>query len=181
MDRQDRPLPLRNSEQGEPAELSEVLDITMFQQRLAHIRERNQHILEEAPQEWARKVADIQASIRSQRTQLEDALLDQMMSEEQAMLTRFADVERNLRNMIRLYRQLVDERNDMVTGLSTLHRWIREMEQKQGRHAHRDHGVDLTQKSFVEFLSKQAWLFDNSASWDLEQNPRRRRTSAGGD
>ena len=97
------------------------------------------------------------------------------------MLARLDDIERNLRNMIRLYRQLMDERNSMVSGLSNLHRWIREMEQKQRRHPHKDHNVDLGQKSFVEYLSKQAWLFDNSSGWDLEEAPRRRRNSAARD
>jgi len=162
----------------EAGELSEVLDITSFQQRLSHIRERNREILQRAPEQWARRVHDIQDAIRAQRKELEDTLLEQMLEEESNMLLRLEDMERNLRNMIRLYRQLMEERNSMVMGLTNLHRWIREMEQKQNRHPHKDHSVDLSQKSFVEYLSKQAWLFDNSSSWDLEEAPRRRRSHA---
>jgi uncharacterized membrane protein YccC len=167
---------------GERSDVGEVLDISSFQQKLARIRAHNSQILEHTPAEWARRVSNIQEEIRAQRAQLEEALLDQMLAEEKAMLDRLEDIERNLRNMIRLYRQLMDERNAMCTGVTSLHRWIREMEQKESRKSHPDHGVELAQKSFVEYLSKQAWLFDNhkgeGQGWDLEETPRRRRSSA---
>jgi hypothetical protein len=163
----------------EPAEVSEVIDITEFQKRFSQIRQRNHESLEATPREWARKVSEIKEHIQSQRAALEEALLEQMLSEEDAMIQRLEDLDRNLRNMIRLYRQLVDERNAMVSGLSDLHRWIREVETKQKRKAHADHGIDLAQKSFIEYMSKQAWVFDNSSSWAVEDNPRRRRHSSG--
>ena len=148
------------------AELGEVLDIGAFQQRLARIRARNQEVLENAP---------------SQRAQLEAALLEQTLGEEHAMLDRLETIERNLRNMIRLYRQLMDERNAMCGGLTALHSWIRQMELKQGKTSHADHSVDLAQQSFVEYLSKQAWIFDNQNGWELEKTPRRRRSSTARD
>jgi hypothetical protein len=182
MTQEERPvLRALPGQEHEAGELSEVLDITAFQQRLSRIRERNREILQRAPEEWARRVNDIQDAIRAQRKELEDTLLEQMLEEETSMLTRLEDIERNLRNMIRLYRQLMEERNSMVTGLQNLHKWIREMEQKQHRHPHKDHRVDLAQKSFVEYLSKQAWMFDNSSGWDLEEAPRRRKSSAARD
>jgi len=163
----------------EPAELSEVIDINEFQKRFARMREHNKTSLEHTPREWARRVSEIKEQIQSQRAALEDSLLEQMLTEEDAMIQRLQDLDRNLRNMIRLYRQLVDERNSMTAGLTDLHRWIREMETKQKRKAHGDHGVDLAQKSFIEYLSKQAWMFDNKGNWAIEDNPRRRRQSPG--
>lgn len=156
----------------------EIVDLGQFQKRLQVFREKNREAFEQTPAEWARRVADIQQSITQQRLDMEEALLQQMLEEEEAMLVRLEDMERNLRNTIRIYKQLMDERNAMVAGIDKLHRWIRQVEAKQKREPHRDHATDLGQKYFVEFLSKTAWIFDNQKGWDLEETPRRRRASS---
>lgn len=173
--------PLRDATPDADAggEVQEVVDITEFQSRLRRLRERNRETLEQTPAQWAKRVSDIQEAMRQQRRELENTLFEEMLTEEVLMLERLEDVDRNLRNMIRLYRQLVDERNNVAAGVAKLHSWIREVESKQGRKVHRDHGVDLAAKYFVEYLSKQAWVFDNQSGWELEENPRRRRESAG--
>jgi hypothetical protein len=154
----------------------ELLDLGEFQNRLARLREENQRTIEEAPTHWARKVGEIQEAVSKQRVQMEDALLEGMLAEEQAMLDRLDDMERNIRNMIRLYKQLVDERNGMVQGIERLHSWIRQLESRQKRKPHKDHGRDvLGQRFFIEHLSKQAWMFDNSSGWDLEEPRAKRR------
>ena len=172
MDSEDQLVALRRAfvqRAEEHLDLPEVVDINAFQERLKRIRERNQQAIEEAPQAWARKVADIQEQVSKQRLQMEDALLEGMLLEEQAMLDRLEDMERNLRNMIRLYKQLMDERNSMVAGIERLHSWIRQLETKQKRKPHRDHSRELAQKFFIEYLSKQAWIFDNSGGWEIEE------------
>ncbi|HEV3230848.1 MAG TPA: hypothetical protein VG245_01200 [Candidatus Dormibacteraeota bacterium] len=154
----------------------ELLDVSDFQTRLARLREQNQRAIDDAPAHWSRKVSEIQEAVSKQRVQMEDALLEGMLSEEEAMLVRLEEMERNIRNMIRLYRQLVDERNSMVSGIERLHSWIRQLETKQKKKPHRDHGREvLSQRFFIEHLSKQAWVFDNAAGWDLEEPPGKRR------
>ncbi|MHB8509440.1 MAG: hypothetical protein ACYDGR_12460 [Candidatus Dormibacteria bacterium] len=160
-------------------EPSEVIDISGFQARLARVRELNQRAVESAPATWATKVTEIQEQVSRQRVQMEDALLEGMLGEEDAMIARLEDMERNLRNMTRLYKQLMDERNSMVAGIDKLHSWIRQLETRQKRKPHRDHGRDLGQKSFIEYMSKQAWMFDNSKGWELEETPTRQRKTAG--
>ena len=123
-------------------------------------------------------MAEMRENLVRQREQMEDALLEQMLAEEKAMLDRLAGVERNLRNMIRLYKQLMDERNAMVSGIEQLHSWLRQLELKQGKKPHREHGPDLTQKFLVEYLSKQAWIFDNQGGWGVEEVPQQPRGTA---
>jgi hypothetical protein len=163
----------------EQEETSEVIDISGFQARLAKVRELNQRAVETAPATWAKKVTEIQEQVSRQRVQMEDALLEGMLGEEEAMIARLEDMERNLRNMTRLYKQLMDERNSMVAGIEKLHAWIRQLETKQKRKPHRDHARDMGQKSFIEYMSKQAWMFDNAKGWDLEETPLRQRRTAG--
>ena len=160
-------------------ELREVVDIGEFQSRLKILRERNQRTLEQTPAEWARRFAGIQEAMRQQRQQMEDQLLAEMLEEESGMVSRLEDVDRNLRNMIRLFRQLMEERNHTVQGIAKIHSWIREVEVRQGRKPHKDHGVDLAQKYFVEYLSKQAWVFDNSGGWAVEETPAPHLSSSG--
>jgi hypothetical protein len=164
---------------GDEAEFHEVVDIGEFQARLEALRKRNEKTLEHGQAEWARRFTDIQETMRLQRQEMEDQLLAEMLEEEAAMVERLDDIDRSLRNMIRLFRQLMDERNNTVQGISKLHSWIREVELRQGRKPHPDHRVDLAQKYFVEYLSKQAWIFDNSGGWEVEETPRRRRNSGG--
>jgi hypothetical protein len=161
------------------AEVHEVVDIGEFQARLRLLRERNEKTLEQGPAEWARRFTGIQETMRQQRQEMEDQLLTEMLAEESAMVERLDDIDRNLRNMIRLFRQLMEERNNAVHGITKLHSWIREVETRQGRKPHPDHGVDLAQKYFVEYLSKQAWIFDNSGGWEVEETPRQRRGHGG--
>jgi hypothetical protein len=162
---------------GDEAESHEVVDIGEFQARLRVIRQRNREAMEQNPAEWARRFNGIQEAMRQQRQEMEDQLLTEMLREEGDMVNRLEDVDRNLRNMIRLFRQLMDERNNTVQGISKIHSWIREVELRQDRKPHSDHGVDLSQKYFVEYLSKQAWVFDNSGGWQVEETPRRQQNS----
>ena len=171
-----RPADAAEQRTADDGEVHEVVDIGEFQSRLQVLRERNQKTLEHTPAEWARRFAGIQEAMRQQRQDMEDQLLAEMLEEEGGMVARLEDVDRNLRNMIRLFRQLMDERNNTVQGIAKIHSWIREVELRQGRKPHKDHGVDLAQKYFVEYLSKQAWIFDNSGGWDVEETPRSRRS-----
>ena len=182
---EDRLVPLPSPDSPRAAadavreETHEVVDIGEFQARLKVLRQRNREALEHTPAAWARRFSGIQEAMRQRRQEMEDELLAEMLAEESAMVSRLDDVDRNLRNMIRLFRQLMEERNNTVQGISKLHSWIREVELRQDRKPHPDHGVDLSQKYFVEYLSKQAWVFDNSGGWEVEETPRRRRTGSG--
>lgn len=157
-----------------------VLDLGEFQARLKNIRDETRAAREESREAWSRKVGDLRESLRRQRIEHEDALLEEMAAEEKAMLARHEDLERRLRNLVRIFRALVEERNELSAAVGELHAWIRDVELHLGKRPHRDHGADLEAKYFVEYVARQAWIFDNQGGWDIEEEPRKQRRSSAG-
>lgn len=156
-----------------------VLDLGEFQARLKSIQAETRQAREAGREAWARKVDDLRENLRRQRVEHEDALLEEMNREEKEMLLRHDELERRLRNLVRIFRALVEERNELSTAIGELHGWIRDVELHLNKRPHKDHGADLEAKYFVEYVARQAWIFDNQGGWDVEEEPRKRRSVTG--
>jgi hypothetical protein len=112
---------------------------------------------------------DLEDTVRDERRAYEASALRDAYAEEAATLELLAHVDRDLRNITRVSRRLVDERNALAARAGRLHKAIRHMEPALGEEAHRDHGVDLSAKGLVQHVASETWRMDNRDDWGFEE------------
>lgn len=114
-------------------------------------------------------LARLEEGVRGDRRAFAASSLEEAKSEEAISLELLAHVERDLRNVTRIYRRLLDERNDLAARAARLHKAIRAMDPALGEEAHRDHGVELGRKGVVQYVADESWRMDNREDWGFEE------------
>jgi class 3 adenylate cyclase len=113
-------------------------------------------------------LADLEGGLRGDRHARAASALAAAKSEEADSLELLAHLERDLRNITRVYRRLLDERNALADRAFRLHKAIRHIEPALGEEPHKDHGVDLGRKGVVQYVADECWRMDNREDWEFE-------------
>lgn len=114
-------------------------------------------------------LAHLEEGVRGDRRAFAASALEQAKAEEADSLELLAHLERDLRNITRVYRRLLNERNGLAARVARLHKAIRVMEPALREEPHRDHGVDLHRKGLVQYVADEAWRMDNREDWEFEE------------